>query len=489
MCHPVHGKRAAADAANPWTVVCTTCHAQGISHGAGGGAGASTRPADMPGFDGRGRKIRMGAISCPTCHEPHGKPRTARLRRPYALSGFVCTACHRDKETVALTPHDLRGISGKSVCEPCHRPHGGKAPLMWGLSKDEGDEGAAACRSCHRVKGMGGPLPRGGHPVNILVPRPVPDKFPLFDAAGERARNGMLTCATCHEVHGTGFLPVGQGTGMLLRAAEGQTGKEIGRTVACLPCHQDKRARHGQADCIWCHPPHEEPKAGPDCRACHAMSGKGIAQTHAEKNQGCGACHRIHAATGGTPPEGPCLGCHPKNGKVIGTTHAGMAGGPCRTCHPAHEALEDQPIRRHGWEEVFAPDLPCLRCHRRGGAGPAVAQGDHPKSRKQVPTSYGAVVTLETPIVMLGRLQEGGTPLFPLFDETGRRSQSGRMGCLTCHDPHAGIKMANGENLRSAAGYLRDPSGNFLADVCVPCHRDSAGEHARKFHAIPRKTD
>ena len=491
-CHPVHGKRApvgAGGTSDAWTAICTTCHAREGSHVPGAVAAAGRRPADMPGFDGRGRKVRTGAISCPTCHEPHGAPANRRLRRDYGPSAFLCTACHREQESVALTPHDLRGISGRSICEPCHRPHGGKLRSMWGLAASEEEGAAAQCRSCHGEKGMGRPVPRGGHPVGIVVPRPVSDTFPLFGASGAAARNGLMTCATCHEVHGLGILLNAQGTGMLLRARAGQAADDIGRVRACLPCHQDKQATHGQADCIWCHPPHEERAAGADCRACHTVGEKGIARLHGEKRPGCGTCHRIHAPREGASAGGTCLGCHPKTANVVGTSHGGMGAGPCRACHPAHEDLEDKPVRRHGWEEIFAPDLPCLRCHREGGAGPSVAHGDHPKSRKKVPTSYGAVVTLETPIMMMGRLQEGGVPLFPLFDETGRIGLSGRMACLTCHDPHAGNKMNDGERAVAAGAYLRDPSGVFLAEVCTPCHRGSAGEHARKFHELPRKTE
>ncbi len=492
ICHPVHGKRqpaAAGGTADPWTTLCTSCHARDSAHVPGASAGGGGRPADLPGFDGRGRRLRTGAVSCPTCHDPHGAPVNQRLRRPYAPSAFVCTACHRDKEGVALTPHDLRGIAGRSMCEPCHRPHGGKGRWMWGVAAG-GGEGGGECRSCHREKGLARAVPAGGHPMNVPVPRPVPETFPLFGLSGEQSRKGLITCATCHEVHGLGVLPLGEeGTGLLLRARAGQAADDIGRVRACLPCHQGKQAMHGQADCIWCHPPHDAKNAGPECGACHAMGEKGIARGHAENGRGCGTCHRIHGGNGGPAGAGACLGCHPKNGKVVGAAHGEMGGGPCRACHPAHEALEDKPIKRHGWEEIFAPDLPCLRCHRDEHGGPASGRGEHPKSRKTVPTSYGAVVTLETPIAMLGRLQEGGVPLFPLFDENGRAGLSGRMGCLTCHDPHAGNKMKDGAGGGAAGSYLRDPSGVFLAEICAPCHKDSAGEHARKFHEIPRKTE
>ncbi len=491
-CHPVHGKRVGAPAGgkavDAWAEICTACHPRASSHVPGASAGGGRRPADMPGFDARGRKVRAGAISCPTCHEPHGEPRRKRLRRGYASSGFVCTACHRDKETVALTPHDLRGIAGTSVCEPCHRPHGGGPRWMWGVSNGDGTGAVPECRLCHRENGMASAVPTGGHPVDILAPRPIPDKFPQFGASGERVKTGLITCATCHEVHGTGVLLGGEGSGLLLRARAGREAGDVGRVRACVPCHRGKEATHGQADCIWCHPPHEEANAGPDCQACHAMGGKGVARLHAENRKGCGTCHRIHAAKDKVPDQA-CIECHPKTARLIGSPHAKMGGGPCRVCHPPHAVGDYKPLKRHQWEEFFAPDVPCLRCHHEGGAGPVVANADHPKSRRKVPTTYGAIVTLETPIPMLGRLKEGDSPLFPLFDDAGARMMAGRMGCPTCHDPHAGNTMKGGENEGAAGSYLRDPSGVFLAEICAPCHKDSAGEHARKFHDLPRKSE
>ena len=500
-CHSVHGRRegGAKDPAaratgavkDPWARVCHECHKEDTRHLAGVEDRTISRGKDFPAFDAQGRRADgTGGISCPTCHDPHGPPNEGhRLRRQYASSAFLCTSCHREKETVALTPHDLRGISGKSICEPCHGPHGGKTPWMWGLSAEDASSGAGSCGSCHRDKGPAKPIPRGGHPVEVVASRPLPARFPLFGATGRRGAKGVLTCSTCHEVHGTGFVPFGQGTGILLRAAAGQDAEDIGRTRTCLPCHQEKQLIHGQADCIWCHPPHVEPKARPDCGGCHAMGGKGIAANHGQKMLECGACHRIHSTAGGSSPAGACLACHPQSGKIAGTNHGEIDGGTCRACHPAHDEIEFRPERRHSWEEIFAPDLPCLRCHRDGGDGPAVANGDHPKSRKKVPTSYGAVVTLESPVVMRGRLQEGGRPLFPLFDESGKKSLGGQMGCLTCHDPHAGNTTATDNQGRVSATYLRDSSGVFLAELCAPCHKNSAGDYARRYHEIPRKTD
>jgi hypothetical protein len=133
-------------------------------------------------------------------------------------------------------------------------------------------------------------------------------------------------------------------------------------------------------------------------------------------------------------------------------------------------------------EAVFRPDLPCLRCHRDGGAGPSPGRLRHPVRTQEIPTNYGATVVLEKPVTMLGRLKEGDRPLFPLFDESGKPSLSGAMGCLTCHDPHAGGMRDGGP---SADAYLRDPGSVFLSEICTPCHRAESSERIRSFHKIP----
>jgi len=475
-CHPIHGKRKLGN--DPWRNVCTGCHSKGDAHRPGRVDGAKGRPKEMPGFDARGRKVAIGQISCPTCHEPHGTPgREKAIRRQYSSSAFLCTACHEDREDIVLTPHDLRGIAGKSICEPCHIPHGGKSPWMWGFDSRIVETGEDACRSCHKEKGMGIPIPHGGHPVNMIVSRPLPDNFPLADTSGARQKSGVLSCPTCHEVHGMGIFPTGKGAGKLLRGD-------------CLSCHSGKETAHGKADCGKCHPPHRKSDAAYLCGTCHAEGTGGMARFHALAGKGCGSCHAIHTTKKATEKsEERCTSCHARAARIIGTPHSEMVEGACRSCHPAHRDPESAQPRKRAWEETLSADLPCLNCHREDGPGPVAKWMDHPKTRQKVPTSYGATVSLESPIIMMGRLQEAGRPLFPLFDEKGKPVMSGRMGCLTCHDPHAGTMIKGEDGKRIAGGYLRDPSGVFLSDVCAPCHRGESAEHARKFHELPRKTD
>jgi hypothetical protein len=135
-------------------------------------------------------------------------------------------------------------------------------------------------------------------------------------------------------------------------------------------------------------------------------------------------------------------------------------------------------------EEIFAPDLPCLRCHREGGKASLPPRPAHPNRIKEVATNYGAKVIFEIPISMTGKFKEGNRPLFPLFDEKGKYALSGRMGCLTCHDPHAG---GTRDGSPAANGYLRDPGFVFLSDMCAPCHRGENADKRRNFHKMPGK--
>jgi len=203
----------------------------------------------------------------------------------------------------------------------------------------------------------------------------------------------------------------------------------------------------------------------------------------------CKDCHRVHRESGPETLVARCMACHSRVERIRGTPHAEIGKMICEPCHPSHRGPDNTVVGKHSYEEPFPPDQTCTRCHNEEGIGPVPGWMEHPKARKEVPTNYGAMVVLETPIYMNGRLKEGARPLFPLFDAEGKASLSGRMGCLTCHDPHLGTIGTSGEAGRSGSGYLRDPSGIFLSEICVPCHRSEAGDHAASFHKIPRKRE
>ena len=409
-----------------------------------------------------------------------------RVRKPYQPNGFLCTTCHIKQDSVVLTPHDLRGIAGESVCEPCHRPHGGKLAWMWGPARGTGEIGEESCRACHLAgegKGLGSRLPRGGHPTNVLASRPLPDRFPRVGPDGETSRNGVISCPTCHDVHGSGIMPVGRGVGKLLRFSGVDTSGDLGTAEICSECHPGRAGKHGTANCLSCHPPHSDEAREASCRKCHPVGGGAMLDRHRKAKGGCGSCHKVHEkGTKGERREGACLGCHPLTRKILGTPHASQGEDACAACHPVHRDIPVANVRPKLGEEIFRPDLPCLLCHRKEGEGPVLGRLNHPALSREVPTNYGATVTLDTPVTMVGRFKEGDRPMFPLFDSSGKRSQSGALGCLTCHDPHAG---GTRDGRPKANGYLRDPGFDFLSDMCAPCHSGERMDRVRKFHMAP----
>ena len=487
-CHPVHGRKISGG--DPWRTLCRRCHPGTSQHMERAGERETGGAGDLPRFDARGRKSPFGAVTCPTCHESHGGGEgEKRVRKAYRPNGVLCIACHRNQDTVVLTPHDLRGIAGKSVCEPCHRPHGGEPPWMWGPARGAGERGEDSCRACHLAgegKGLGVRLPSGGHPMNFVASRPLPDRFPRIGPEGEISRAGVFTCTTCHDVHGSGVMPVGRGVGKLLRRPGGERPGDLRNAEICSECHAGKAGKHGPADCVSCHPPHSDEARETTCRKCHPIEGGALFDRHRKAGGECGTCHKVHG--NGTKAERtvePCYGCHPATRRIRATPHASQGADACGTCHPLHRDPPAVEVHPKLGEEIFRPDLPCLRCHREGGEGPLPGRMRHPPLTREVPTSYGATVTLESAITMLGRFKEGERPMFPLFDSSGARSLSGAMGCLTCHDPHAGGAPDNGS---AANGYLRDPGSVFLSDMCAPCHREENTDRVRNFHKMPGKT-
>jgi hypothetical protein len=204
---------------------------------------------------------------------------------------------------------------------------------------------------------------------------------------------------------------------------------------------------------------------------------------HRKAKGGCGSCHKVHKnGTNSKKTEEPCYGCHPGTRKIRETSHASLGRDACGACHSVHRDSPVPNIRPKLGEDIFRPDLPCLTCHRENGTGPVPERMKHPSRAREIPTNYGATVTLETPITMHGRFKEGERPMFPLFDPSGNRSLSGAMGCLTCHDPHAG---GTRDGAPDAGGYLRDPGFVFLSDMCGACHRGGNVERVKNFHKMP----
>ncbi len=161
-CHSVHHddrpKRAAADVNRQ----CSACHT---------GAWAEfQKPHRHPVTQG-------GAMSCVSCHNPHGQPLSRVAKVQFNETG--CLSCHSDKRGPFAFEHAPVRLEG---CTACHEPHGSTNPRM--LTRPEVRQ---LCLECHSGIGSARATLGGAPPA-------------FHDLRSARYRN----CSVCHtKVHGS----------------------------------------------------------------------------------------------------------------------------------------------------------------------------------------------------------------------------------------------------------------------------------------------
>ncbi len=460
-----------------------------------------------------------GEITCATCHRAHrGSPSTPGLVLP--RDSYSCLLCHAREASIASTSHSTaiapqaaKKQAAAGMCGGCHGEHGWRIPLGEAAAGQTAIE--RLCAACHGAGEQGAPF--GGvtnHPLGIaLPPRRGTAGLPLFWSDGRRYRRGVITCATCHDVHRAGA------EGRYLRESVAGGGREL-----CIGCHADEAVVEGTrhdlaktrgATCGPCHTVHDAravaswpvARGGGDraavdlagyCGTCHRPDGLAPGFVVAERFHpsslpaggkteagiGCGGCHDPHrwnpddpadrgaSSAGGAgtaflvrPAAGAadlCAGCHAAQMAVAGTPHdltkPGQKNGVCAACHRAHGvqplAVAPAQPQKPGMKPAAATD-PCLICHAAGkiAAKAVVGERGHP-----VGVSPG---------------QDYG-PDLPLYGYTGRRQSEGRIACATCHDPHRWTPAGgSGAVSKSATSFLRLGADGY-APLCFPCHAEKS---------------
>jgi predicted CXXCH cytochrome family protein len=461
-----------------------------------------------------------GELTCGTCHRAHrGRAATPGLVIP--RESYSCLLCHTREASIAATPHSsarapAAGASagtaaGGGLCSGCHGEHGWRVPL--GAPAEGRTAIERFCFACHGA-GEGG-APFGGttnHPLGIaLASGRGTGGLPLFWSDGRRYRQGVITCATCHDVHRDGpgghFLREGAGIG--------------GGTDLCVGCHGAQAlvadTRHDLSKtqgsvCGPCHRVHDPAALGswpaargggdraaadlaPACGACHRAEGSAAGAVVAERRHpaapgagakpgasvGCAGCHDPHrwnpddpkdrgrarpggagtrflirSAAGAAPL---CSGCHPAQAAVAGTPHDlndQAKSGLCGPCHRVHGAqpLAVAPTPKPGGKPAPGGD-PCLTCHAAGkmAATATVGERGHPLG-----VSPG---------------QDIG-PDLPLYGLAGRRQAGGLIACATCHDPHVWSPAGGtGASTKAATSFLRAGADSY-SPLCFPCHAEKS---------------
>ncbi len=450
-----------------------------------------------------------GELTCVTCHSTHhGQPGTPGLVLEPKV--YSCVLCHTDKAGMEATVHNL-GLSrprekkapgeesfGSDVCRACHKEHG------WTGAVGDLDIGATViekvCWSCHGPGKIASFTGTVHHPLGVsLEKRGSPEYLPLFWKDGRRLEKGLLSCATCHDVH--------RGSSRnFLRQGPDEDGGDL-----CLGCHQRQGSVAGTKHDLSLHFPNEKnrygeeaSKSGP-CRACHATHGGGLGgswarginllggesdelsafctechreggiahgklvprQSHSQSSLsrypgqdvqpvGCGSCHDPHLWSAADPKEkGDIL----KPGDATTSflvRSAGTGSELCVGCHPEQAAVagtkHDLSLLRP--EGMLSPGTGgeengglCGPCHRSHGEEPALLWPAPLTGSDSVRTetclfchaagkmAAQSQVGRYTHPVGMSRRREARKSRL-VFSLSLKRQSDDEISCGTCHDPH-----------------------------------------------------
>jgi DmsE family decaheme c-type cytochrome len=161
-CHSVHAaKGAPLLKAQDQRALCSTCHRNVVNR--------THRFNHMP--------LREGALTCSSCHNPHGST-NVRLLRVGTTVDESCQSCHADKRGPYLWEHAPVAES----CVTCHDPHGSNNDRML-VSKQP-----FLCQRCH---------------VTSRHPPTVYDGYLLQNSQNANKIFGRA-CTNCHQlIHGS----------------------------------------------------------------------------------------------------------------------------------------------------------------------------------------------------------------------------------------------------------------------------------------------
>jgi DmsE family decaheme c-type cytochrome len=160
-CHSVHAYKSVTGqlTAASQDALCITCHRPQVLK--------TRRQAHMP--------LREGAMSCSSCHDPHGTT-NVRLLKTGNWINESCVACHAEKRGPFLYEH----AAGRESCVSCHDPHGSNHDRMLVARPP------MLCQRCH---------------IGSRHPSTIYDGAQLANAS-----NRMLgrSCVNCHStIHGS----------------------------------------------------------------------------------------------------------------------------------------------------------------------------------------------------------------------------------------------------------------------------------------------
>jgi len=419
----------------------------------------------LPLFLENGSKNPAGKVQCFTCHDAHrwnpdsplltggreveGNGANSFLRISVDSSSILCTSCHKDKEQLITSDHNLEvtapdeknlqkltaHVSGP--CGACHIPHNASGKRLWAkpLSAEK-DFTSQLCAGCHNPNGAAREKLTGNnsHPVDVvlkksntgLISEQFAEELPLYDKFGDQMVSGKVVCVTCHEPHTWDPKQDGPLENYGRKNMEGDEANSFLRIAnfpspeLCKICHLKAAGVEGTA--------HDLSKTAPEA--------KNLLDQTVKISGSCGACHLVHKA----------------------------------------------PFKLKLWARPYGPitekenimDSLCTSCHSKGNI-----------AEKKIPAI--ATHPAEKLLTSITTLAKEGTNYMPLFDVDGREKLVGNLSCHTCHDAHEWSPSLKGMAAGKGAKGTTEKGFRFLRNMsyntfCMDCHGPDAIYRYMYFH-------
>jgi hypothetical protein len=440
--------------------MCLTCHAEqtGIKTKRIGQhthptnvklVSTESLPSELPLYSADATRDPGGRVQCFTCHNPHqwdptspdntggknveGDASNSFLRMSNNSRSALCLQCHGDKKPVIASDHNLKvtapqekNIQGFSVsqsgpCGACHIPHHAAGKKLWARRLDPSTPALQMCLTCHsrETRFKTKRIGKHSHPVNFK-----PD-----------LRESI-----------PGELPL-----FLADATKDPSGR-----VQCFTCHN-----------------------------VHRWDPNSLTQDGGKNLEGDASTSFLRISNGGS--SNLCANCHADKKQVVNSDHnlkvtapeekntrgfTAAISGPCGACHLPHNAagmrLWAKPLSGDtNWSSQL-----CTGCHHKAGAAQTklIGDNDHPVD-----------VTLKK--LNISESGDRMVPSLPLYGDDGKILPTGKMVCLTCHDPHTwSAQQSRPDPNYTMQNREGDANSSFLrkanypsSDLCRTCHPAQAG--------------
>ena len=217
-----------------------------------------------------------GSEECKTCHEDKFAPLE---KSPHGQHGFEmrstqgCETCHGPGRnhidsggdvTLILNPAKMKSEASSAVCLTCHEQ--GMQTHWKGSTHQQRGLSCSSCHSIHNFKSEKNQL-KTAEITETCNGCHMEQKAQIQRTSHHPIREGLMSCASCHNPHGT----------LTPKMISANSVNDL-----CYQCHTEKRGPF-----LWPHPPVQE-----NCATCHLPHGSNHEKLLVQNRPWlCQSCH------------------------------------------------------------------------------------------------------------------------------------------------------------------------------------------------------